>query len=152
MLAGFARRQLPKNVHGLCLLCDKIVLSQGGYKGKQPPKVHRRCLLDWHGPHAGVAELASQSRRGTPLKRESLQLSWAWTIRHKLGGESLDEIARDLDNVAYILAIDPDETITKQAVFNRIQYVVSHLPEPELVGHRLRQQIRLIRGGDTDLG
>lgn len=135
MLAGFAKRQLPKNVHGLCLLCDKISAA----------KVHRRCFLSWqrqHGPHAGLSELASQSRRGTPSKRGSLQLSWTWTIRHKLGGEPLAEIARDAKL-----------KVTKQAVKKRIDFVVNHLPEPKLIDHKwLRKQVRLIRGADTELG
>ena len=83
MLASFARRQLPKTVYGLCLLCDKILLSSGGYN-HNPPKVHRACLLAYqrqNGPYAGLTEFVIRSRRGAPLKKENLQLAWAWTIR-----------------------------------------------------------------------
>jgi hypothetical protein len=141
MLAGHARRRLPKTVHGLCLLCDKLLISAGGYDRKAP-KVHRKCLLEYqreHGSHASAAEFANKRRRGAPVDLGSLRKHYAMTIRHKLGGEPLASIARAREF-----------GISKQAVAKGIKFVLSHLPSPDYVGKQFQTRVSLLQISAAD--
>lgn len=133
MLAGFARRRLPKNIHGICLICDKILLSQGGYKNRIP-KVHRSCLLEYqlaHGPHSSPTALASKRRPGAPVELENLRKYYAMTIRHQLGGEPL-------------ASVGDDYKVSKQAVAKGIRFILGHLPAPDQVGKQFKRRISML--------
>jgi hypothetical protein len=139
MLAGQIRRRLlPNEVQGLCLLCEKLMLSRGGYNRK-PPRVHRKCLLEYQGkrgPHAKLPE--AKKRRGGQVRRKSLKMHYAWAMRCKLGEDSLAEIGHDYDD------------IKAPSVEDGIEGIMGHLPtDLETLPLEFRERVFLLRQAFT---
>jgi hypothetical protein len=136
-LAGFSRRGVvPRIVRGLCLRCDKLVLSH-----HDGALVHQKCLYEWQrerGPRARLSELVKQPKPGVKKSLETLQKRWVWTIRHKLGGDSLGDIAQEFG-------------VSKEAVSKGITVIMSQLPGSEQVPRLIRQRVELLRSTDQSV-
>jgi hypothetical protein len=132
MLAGQCRRRgLPRYVRGLCLICNKLVFSSAG----NPPRVHAPCLYDYqrlNGVHTALPAAPLNKRPGVRPTLENLQRHWAWAIRHRLGGDSLNDIGKEF-------------CIAKRSVADAIDMIMEHLPAPEQVARQYRQRIALIQ-------
>lgn len=73
-----------------------------------------------------------KSRRGAPIKLESLQKHFDWAVRYELLNDSLDKIA-------------DDNSVTKRAVVKGIKFIMNHLPLPQREPEPVRQRILALR-------
>jgi transcriptional regulator with XRE-family HTH domain len=116
-------------VKGLCGFCGKIVLSN--HQGRAS-KVHQKCYQDHWGERQRKGIPAPTPGRGRPVELEKLRRHYSWAIRYKLGEESYGEIASS-------------ESVTRDAVAKGVQFIISRLPDPELVRKQFRDRILRLR-------
>jgi hypothetical protein len=72
-------------------------------------------------------------RRGAPVKLESLQLHFAWTVQNKILGDSYGQIAENYK-------------VIKSSVVGGIDFVMAHLPDLEMVPEGFHDLVSRLRG------
>jgi hypothetical protein len=120
-------------VKGLCQFCNKIVFSTKDGKASTV-KVHARCYQDSsQGYRNGVSRAIR--KRGGQVELEILRRNYSWALRHKLRGKPEDSYG----------ALAKEYDVTKRAVVKGIDFVLAHLPGPELVGKHFRDRITRLK-------
>jgi hypothetical protein len=114
-------------VKGLCQFCGKLVFSN--HEGRAA-KVHMKCYQNQLGFKKGIPP--EPPKRGRPVELDRLRRHYSWAIRHKLGGESLGDIADEFG-------------VARETVVNGIEFIVARLPEPDMVHKQFRDRISRLR-------
>jgi hypothetical protein len=141
-LARWWRRpgKLPGIVHGLCGICDGLLLryispSQKRWRikrGHWPLRFHKPCLAEYQREHGTRGGPEERRRRGAQIEIKSLKRHFAWAIRHEVLNESLGKIAADFG-------------VQKTTVVDGIAFIKCHLPEERVLAPRFNRIISLLR-------
>jgi hypothetical protein len=132
LLVKYAKREvLPDTVKGLCLFCGKIVLSSKPGR----VRVHARCYGEHWGNKLRRGLPTEQQKPGGQVTIELLRRRWAWTIRNKLGDESLGDLVDQFG-------------VPRSTIETGIKFIMDHLAETDLVPRNLRATVILLQAAN----
>jgi len=129
--------QLPKRIgFGICIVCKKLVITMQS----RDPHFHKACHQQWERTPEGrryqslkirgqKASLVAR-RPGRPLDTDTLVVTYWWTVQYCAGGKSFRQIGKT-NNV--------DHTTVR----DRVSWLLSRIPDPNLVAARFRPTMRL---------
>jgi transcriptional regulator with XRE-family HTH domain len=131
--AAYARWWRRKNfvgpVRGLCGVCGNILLS---YKKNRPMRFHQSCLLAYQRVHGMQSCPPERPPTHRPVSLESLQRHFAWTVQNKILDDTYGKIAKNDD-------------AGKSTVVHGIEFVMTHLPELEMIPEGFHDLISRLR-------
>jgi len=146
---------LPRFVRfGFCIFCERIAIRLSG--AKEPPRWHRQCWITWKRTPEGK-QFQSRKKRGLEASmpqphalqlrvkmpidgmsgtEDSLKISFSWAIQHYFKEKSYPKMGRE-NGVDWTSARD------------RVAFLISKLPAPELLVPRFGRIVRLLLDAAT---
>lgn len=136
---------LPKRMRlGICIVCNQFIPSMNS----RDPHFHGPCHREWERTPEGrryqslkirgkEASLAAP-RRGCPVDKDALIAVYYWTVQSFAAGKSFRQIAKE-------------SNVDHTTVGDRVFWLLSRTPDPNLVEARFRPTMRLFQAACRSL-